>query len=305
MGSQRLPASEEDHAAAEAALARLEAPDRAVLELAIRHRRSDSEIAAVTGVNELAIEALRSEALRVIADDLGLQGEDARSDAALRLESVFGREDSEDSKPVARTVEIGEEVSRADHVPPARKRGEARRAEAGRRRVGAALLLVALLVGTALFAIVLSGGSDDPAESQEVSLDDEATPPEPQPVPDPNGGGGGREGAGAVELDSLTGSRGTVSVSQIGNPDSGRLRIELDGLPPAGRLYRAWLYNSVIGSIPLGSPVDGSGSIEAPIPGDASAFEFLDVSLQARGDRAHSGQSVFRVPLERVLPPAG
>lgn len=251
-------------------------------------------------MNEHAIGALRSEALRVIADDLGLEGDDARSDAARRLESVLG---AGDPAPAPAAPEIVDEEPTADPVPPVARGAEAHHAETGRRRIGAALLLVALLVGTALFAIVLSGGSDDPDESREVARDAGAAQPsrDPAPAPARDGRGGGGD---SVELASLTGTPGKVSVRRTGNRGSGRLAIELEGLPGAGRLYRVWLYNSVIGSIPLGPPVGANETVKAAIPRGASAYEFLDVSLQAPGDRGHSGQSVFRAPVERALPRA-
>jgi anti-sigma-K factor RskA len=82
-----------------------------------------------------------------------------------------------------------------------------------------------------------------------------------------------------------------------------RAAVHLTGLPPSaeGEFYELWLLNAPDDLVSLGSfsvPVSGEVDVSVPVPGDASGFGAIDVSLEpADGDPAHSKQSVLRAPL--------
>jgi hypothetical protein len=82
----------------------------------------------------------------------------------------------------------------------------------------------------------------------------------------------------------------------------GRFAISLKGLPKPEGAYQAWLYNSVVDAIPLGTFREGSGRLTVRLPATARRYRFFDVSLEpADSNRNHSGDTVLRARLAPLL----
>lgn len=214
-------------------------------------------------------------------------------------------------------------------------------ADHGRRRwlpVAATLLGLALLAGVALVA---AGGSSDPADPITTSAAAPQAPAQPtgqgsgatgeegsgseggsnakgdKGAGKPAGSGsspGQDEAAGeatgdppAVEMIPMDGavSPGDVMAAVAPGEAGGSptLTVALDGLPNPKGEYRAWLYASVIDSLPLAATKRGDGTIRASLPEDWERFPFVDVSIQQAGERAHSGRSVARIATQDLASP--
>lgn len=156
-----------------------------------------------------------------------------------------------------------------------------------RRRIWPAIAAAAvLLVAGVAAAIVLFAGSDDLGAGG---------PSRASPKPTQSAG---------VALESLSPDAPGQAVASVGaSKRSQRLTVKLRGLPaPRGGGYELWLYDSLLHSRPLGSVAAGQGLIVARLPRGASNYGQLDLTLQPGPDRVHhSGESVFRTPLEGVL----
>ena len=139
----------------------------------------------------------------------------------------------------------------------------------------AAALAVVLLALGLVSGTLLSGGDPDEASGGRVIA---LAPVEPL----------GGQATGTARF-AASGERATVHVS---------------GLPPSeeGEFYELWLLNAPDDLVSLGSfsvPASGEVDVTVPVPGDADAFQALDVSVEpADGDPAHSAKSVLRAPLE-------
>ncbi len=237
--------------------------------------------------------------------------------------------------------EADEEPKPKPHPFPTQEQDGAPVADPGRRRwlpVAATLLGLALLAGVALLA---AGGSSDPADPTTTSAATPESPAGPtgqgsgatgedgsgskggsnatgdEAAGQPAGSGsspGQGETAGeaasdspAVEMIPMDGAVSPGDVMAAVAPDeaggSPTLTVALDGLPDPEGEYRAWLYASVIDSLPLAATKRGDGTIRASLPEDWERFPFVDVSIQQAGERAHSGRSVARIATEDLASP--
>lgn len=123
-------------------------------------------------------------------------------------------------------------------------------------------------------------------------------------------GGALMTGGGSVSRAAPDGRRVVLtSVGSLPDPPSGDARIigdareiavDLSHLPANhdGSYYGVWLLNTdgtmvSLGGVHIGE--DGHAVLDAPIPVDASQYEFVDISLEpGDGDPRHSGNSVLR-----------
>ena len=303
-----------------AALADLDPGNRALLDLSLRRGVSDAEIGELLRKHPEDVSRGREAVLGLLADALDLDGHDRRERvrraiAELPDEAWRGapapdppappREErpeppsaEHDDEPEAETVERAEREEReerpavlprdSDREPPPRDGLFLESAEpARRRRPGRLLALVGLLVVIgALLALLLSGGDDD---------GDDTPPPRKLQEPFPPRG----EGERGTRLEPLAGTRGSGRIFVAGD---GRLVVALRGLPKPDGTYQAWLYDSVVDAVPLGTFREGSGRLSARLPARAARYRFVDVSLEpADSNRNHSGDSVLRARLGELL----
>lgn len=156
---------------------------------------------------------------------------------------------------------------------PYERRPRALRRRRRRRRIAFVLGLVAVAGIAVAAALIASGGDEAPAG--------------PSLVLEPPAGSPGSGAAGTATLGS---AGGTVAV-------------ELTGLArnEDGEFYAVWLLSAPDDVLPLGAAradSEGSVSIALPLPVEAGAYRYLDVSLEADdGDPSHSGRTVLRAPI--------
>jgi anti-sigma-K factor RskA len=161
----------------------------------------------------------------------------------------------------------------AERAPAARRPRWWQRALVLRPLPVAAIATVLLVVGVAAGLLLAGGDADDAGGGRVIAL----APVEPL----------GGQATGTARF-AASGERATVHLS---------------GLPPSedGEFYELWLLNGPDDLVSLGSfnvPASGEVDVTVPVPGDASAFRALDVSVEpADGDPAHSAKSVLRAPL--------
>jgi hypothetical protein len=294
-----------------AALADLDPGNRALLDLSLRRGVSDAEIGELLRKHPEDVSRGREAVLGLLADALDLDGHDRRDRvrrAIAELPDEAWRAAPAPDPPAPPPEERPEPPrAEADDEPEPEEREERpvvlprdtdrdkpRRDDlfigsaepARRRRPGRLLALVGLLVVIGvLLALLLSGGDDD---------GDDPAPPRKLQEAFPRG-----EGQRATRLEPVSVTRGSGRIFVAGD---GRLVVALRGLPKPAGTYQAWLYDSVVDAVPLGTFREGSGRLSARLPARAARYRFVDVSLEpADSNRNHSGDSVLRARLGELL----
>jgi hypothetical protein len=250
----------------EEALSQLDVGERAMLDLSVHRGFDDDRIAALLGVDVSEVGALRRAALEKLFRLRAVSGDGARDAVRAELRSVS-------------------DSSWIDPPAAAPRRDRSRTVFA----IGAIVL-----AACAITAVGLLAGSSD----SDTASSDSAAPATPAESP-----GSQPDQAAGVALKPLSpATPGQVTASVSGPERAQRITLELRGLPAPSGAYELWLYDSLVHSRPLGSVTAGKGSISARLPGDASSYSWLDLTLQPGADRVHhSGESVFRTPLDQVL----
>ena len=299
-----------------AALADLDPGNRALLDLSLRRGVSDAEIGELLRKDPDEVARGREAVLGLLADALDLGGQDRRErvrraiaelpDEAWRGPAAAPPREEQRPPPEERPVR-GEPPAPAEDdegpaaraVPAARAPTEPARLErqareqfpfgppAERRpRRGRLLAIIGLLIVLGALGALLFGGDDGDEGGTNGADREEPAPP--------------RVDAGrSVAIRPLGGGRGS---GRLAATRDGRFVITLRGLPSPDGTYQAWLYNSVVDAIPLGTFREGGGRLPVRLPARAARYRFLDVSLEpADSNRNHSGQSVMRTRLARVL----
>ncbi len=249
----------------EDALERLSPDDRALLELSLRRGVSDDDIAGVLHVHREHVEHRREIAIERIAEDLHTG--DRAEVAALIGQS--GRVNGDNGAAAAPR-------RRASELPPSpHAAGRTRR-----RRNSIGLALVAAAV--AVLAFALSSGGDDPVP---------APAPAKQPAPKPAAPAAGPP----VALTSLVpGAGGSARLS------GSRLQLKVSGLPAGS--YAVWLFDDVSDARMVARFQGPRANIAARLPQGFRSHRFIDISREPADSNAnHSGASVLRVPLARLL----
>jgi hypothetical protein len=256
----------------EEALSQLDVGERALLDLSVHRGFDDERIASLLGVKVSEVGALRRAALEKLFRIRAASGDGARDAVKAELRSVS-------------------DSSWIDPSTAARRR----------RRIRAAIAAVAvlLIVGLVTAIVLIAGGSDSDTKSNGSGAP-AAPPTQPTEQSSPPAKPTQPAGVPLQPLSSDTPGKVVASVSNAG--DTERLTVKLRGLPAPNGAYELWLYDSLVHSRPLGSLAAGKGSIRALLRRDASNYSWLDLTLQPGSDRAHhSGESIFRAPLDRVL----
>jgi hypothetical protein len=110
--------------------------------------------------------------------------------------------------------------------------------------------------------------------------------------------------APALTLGHVPGSPGASGAARItGSGAQARLDLDIKGLRKPSGSYVVWLYDSVAQSRKLASFGGSSANVDVLLPEGFRRYRFVDVSLEpADGNPNHSGQSLLRVPISRLLP---
>jgi hypothetical protein len=134
--------------------------------------------------------------------------------------------------------------------------------------------------------IALSSGSD-----QEPTLGPKAAPA-PAPAPAPKAAGP------RVPFASVTQGGGAAGTAQL---RGSRLAVRISGLPAGS--YGVWLFDDVSNARMVAHFSGAQARLEAPLPQSFQRYRFIDVSSEPPdGNPNHSGASVLRVPLAKLLP---
>jgi hypothetical protein len=261
------------------ALARLEASDRALLELSLRRRIPDHEIAGLLHVDTGDVGRRREAVLDRLAHDVDAP---STADLADLLSDTWGngheRAGNGGATPQAATVELPDPIF--EEASPI-EAPDAEPLRAGRRGYLVVGSLVAIL-GIALVVAILRVNGKDEASTPA------AAPARPAPAPAP-----GRSAA----LRPVAGIQGATGSARLLGAD--RIRVSVKGLPSASGAYTLWLYDNVANAVPLGNLKDGK--LTGHLPKGYTRFGSLDVSVEPRDRNAnHSGASVLRAPLSAL-----
>lgn len=108
---------------------------------------------------------------------------------------------------------------------------------------------------------------------------------------------------GAVELRPvLPGARAEGAARLVGRGRRARLELRVRGLPALEDAYEVWLFNSVADAVGLARVVRGSFALRVRLPVRAADYRYVDISREPfDGNANHSGVSVLRVPVSRLL----
>ena len=120
---------------------------------------------------------------------------------------------------------------------------------------------------------------------------------------DTDGSGIAASWPGSVALRPvLPGVRAEGAARLVGHGRGARLELRVRGLPALEDAYEVWLFNSVADAVGLARVVRGSFALRVRLPVRPSRYRYLDISREPfDGNANHSGVSVMRVPVSRLL----
>ncbi len=152
------------------------------------------------------------------------------------------------------------------------------------RRVVAGMVVFLAVGGLVLLGIQVLGDDDEEAmtaDTTEPTVADQA------------------QSVARLILRPVAGGRGeggAVIAEQSGQP----VMVMRAKLPATDKdqSYVVWLFNSRTDAVPVAAGLRGNLQTLAPLPADFARFRFVDVSLQRKGGRRHSGNSVLRAPIK-------
>jgi hypothetical protein len=91
----------------------------------------------------------------------------------------------------------------------------------------------------------------------------------------------------------------------VGRGPAARLELRVRGLPVVDGAYEVWLFNSALDAVGLARVARGSFAIRTRLPKGTGRWRYLDVSREPLdGNSNHSGASLLRAPMARLLAPA-
>jgi Anti-sigma-K factor rskA len=306
----------------DASLRSLDPGDRALLELSLRQRVPDEEIAELLQSEAGEVERQRQVLLERLASELEANGDGPGVDqvaaaiggnaAAATAGGAYvarprrpegGAETAEPAENGAPTEPAAEkwtlEPSASDRRLEAERRAARRAARSARERSRRRAVLVALAVVAlgAVVTILVAGGGDEEAEkaSETPAVGGEKGPERPPPSEAPEGAG---------KLEPLSGQAGKAEGGATieGSGDDARLKLSATNLPAPEGAYQVWLYDSLIDSEPVATVKGTSIELSERLPADPADYRYVDVSVEpADGNPNHSGRSVLRVPVRDLL----
>jgi hypothetical protein len=258
----------------EDALGRLSPDDGALLELSLRRGVSDDDIAALLHVHREHVEQLREQALERLNEHVGA---DSRAEVAAMVgqsSRANGETPLNLSEPKSPT-----RGRRVTDYPPSL---EARRR--ARRRAGL-LAAAALAAGAVALVLALSAGGG----GKEPTLGPDPNPPAAAPAP--------QAAAPRVALAPVTPNGASGSAQLRGS----RLQLRISGLTAGS--YAVWLFDDVSDAKQIAHFNGAGAALSLSLPKGFQSHRFIDVSREpADGNPNHSGDSVLRTPLAKLLP---
>jgi hypothetical protein len=273
------------------AIARLDAPSRALLELSARRGLSDDEIADVLAVEPAEVARRREEALERLGAEADLSPEE-RDGVAGTLA------DLDDAQWRGET---GATPTQAAAAAPTQAAAAAPSGPGGRRRWPVVLALAAV-AAIAAVVIVLAVGGDDADEPSDKPATSSVTtePPATEAAPPtdtaattetaPETAAPGEEAGPVVTMDRLNNTRGSGTAQIIRQGEGAILRLNVSGFArPQGGGYAVWLYSSAAESVRLFATAERQIVRDIPIS-DFETYRYVEVVraiprlTSARGD---------------------
>jgi hypothetical protein len=231
------------------------------------------EIAEVLGADPVSVEASRDEALRRIADEVGMHDDDVRDRLAEMPADEWNGNGSATTVAEPEPEEPEPEPEPAAEPPVAAKPEEKRK----RGSIWPLLLGLLLIVGV-IVAIALGTGDNGDNSTVNSQASQPAKPSTPQ-----------KTESGATKLSDVGASRASGTADVKGG------KLSLTATLPRGT-YEIWLYNSILDARPLAKEKGPKISVKTDLPGNWKRFRFVDVSRERNdGNLSHSGESVLRV----------
>ncbi len=296
------------------ASAALSPADRALLNLWVNRGLDDEALARLSHVDVDAIAVRRANIVEHLSQELGLPPADIRSAldelAASAREALAPQRHAGATNGVAPAGIVGVEPAPAaseseeepTHPPTASESpqepahppsgGRVAPARRFRRSTWIGLLIAAVVV---VVVVIVALASADGTRHRAVTV--RSTPARTgtaAPVPQRPSHRqtltalpGGPQGAGG-------------SVAVVGPPSHPRLALSVTGLLRVqGGHYEAWLYNSILDSVPVTRLRAPKTRITVVLPGDYRRYRWIDISFQPPGMLNDSGESVLRAPTPR------
>lgn len=146
-------------------------------------------------------------------------------------------------------------------------------------------LFASFLAGLAAVAVVVPGCSDGNTDRAGV----------------------GASRTGAVALQPVTPALHAEGTARLlGRGPRTRLELRVTGLPPLDEAYEVWLFNSASDAAGVARVARGSFELKTRLPRNPARYRYVDISRERLdGNRNHSGASVLRVRVSRLLEAAG
>jgi hypothetical protein len=261
------------------ALERLDPASRALLDLSLRRGMRTEEIAEILGADPQSVEDSRDEALRRIADDVGMHDDDVRD----RLAEMPAEEWNGNGSATTVAEPEAAEPEPEPEPEPAAEPPVATKPEEKRKRGSIWPLLLGLLLIVGVIVAIALGTGDSGDDTVSIQSSQPANPSTPQ-----------KTESGATKLTDVGASRASGTAEVKGG------KLSLTATLPRGT-YEVWLYNSILDARPLAKEKGPKISVKTDLPGNWKRFRFVDVSRQRiAGNANHSGESVLRVPTKTL-----
>jgi hypothetical protein len=318
------------------ALERLDPASRALLDLSLRRGMRTEEIAEVLGADPDSVAASRDEALRRVAEDVGMPGHHQVDEVRARLAELpaddwLGRAATNGAAtaasalaearietapveplpaPVAllqpateqaegggQTADGTAEAPEAEEVAEPEETATTTRTSAEPRERRRVLpVLLGLLVVAGVIVAVVLGSGGNGGKKASSAPSAAAPASKPKPAKPQPQPKPPSPGARVAAFGAAANVSGTARIA------GDHLVLDVSGLPaPRGGYYEVWLYNSLIDAASLGKSQSGHIKLDAKLPGDWKRYRFVDVSREPNdGNASPSGESVARVPVSRL-----
>jgi hypothetical protein len=270
----------------------------ALLDMSLRQGIEEETIADLLGSDPADVRAIREEALERLAAAAGLRGEGATGEVSALL-AAMPDERWPGYRAARRNGERRDEKLLEEAAALASAGAAEPRVPTGRRTVVVPALIAMGAAAVAVALVLARSGDDTDSGSRPQGGGSQAQSAERSPAGEP---GAERSRGPAARLRPV-GARPAPARARV-RLDGNRLELAVRGLPdPGGGAYQVWLYDSVAEAVPVARSETDRIDADVELPASARDHRYVDVSLEpADGNPNHSGASVLRAPLAKLLP---
>jgi len=106
-----------------------------------------------------------------------------------------------------------------------------------------------------------------------------------------------------MELTRVTpGTHAEGTARLVGRGPGAWLELRVKGLPPFDGTYVVWLFDAASDAVGVARVARGSFDVRTRLPLDPARYRWIDISREPLdGNRNHSGDSVLRVSVARLM----